>query len=65
LTSYLDGSLPPTLAAIEASVRKPGMWRVDGVLIRLLIEWQTGGAKATEAADRAVSAALGKFGPSS
>jgi DNA topoisomerase-1 len=60
LACYLDGSLRPTLAMIEASVRKPEMWAVEGVVMRLLVEWHPGGRRATEAADRAVCAALGE-----
>jgi hypothetical protein len=54
LASYLDGSLRPTLAMIEASVHEPEMWAVEGVVMRLLAEWHAGGSKATEAADKAV-----------
>jgi DNA topoisomerase-1 len=58
LACYLDGSLRPTLATFKARVREPDMWAVEGVVMRLLAEWQTGGARATEAADRAVRAAM-------
>ena len=60
LACYLDGTLLPTLAMLEASVRAPGMWAVEGVVMRLLAEWHAGGRKATEAADRAVRRALGE-----
>jgi DNA topoisomerase-1 len=59
LAAYLDGSLRPTLATLQASVREPEMWAVEGVVMRLLEEWQTGGARATAGADRVVRAALG------
>ncbi|MGE3499968.1 MAG: DNA topoisomerase IB [Candidatus Binatia bacterium] len=59
LASYLDGSLRPTLAMLEASVRAPEMWAVEGVVMRLLAQWHAGGRSATGAADRAVRAALG------
>jgi len=58
LASYLDGSLRPTLATLDASVRVQEMWAVEDVAMRLLEQWHKGGAKATEAADRAVRAAL-------
>jgi DNA topoisomerase-1 len=58
LASYLDGSLRPTIATLEASVRVREMWAVEGVVLRLLQEWHKGGAKATAAADRAVRAVL-------
>jgi DNA topoisomerase-1 len=58
LASYLDGSLRPTLAMIEASVRAPEMWAVEGVVMRLLAEWHAGGSRATEAADKAIRLAL-------
>jgi DNA topoisomerase-1 len=58
LASYLEGSLRPGLATLEASVRIREMWAVEGVVMRLLEQWHKGGAKATEAADRAVRAAL-------
>jgi DNA topoisomerase I len=44
LSSYLDGSLKPVLAAIEQSVRAPELWAVEGFVLRLLEQW--------EAADR-------------
>jgi hypothetical protein len=34
------------------------MWAVEGVVMRLLEQWHKGGAKATEAANRAVRAVL-------
>ena len=58
LASYLDGSLRPTLAMLEASVREPEIWAVEGVVMRLLTESQAGGARATAEADRAVRQAL-------
>jgi hypothetical protein len=58
LASYLDGSLRPTLAMLEASARAPEMWAVEGVVMRLLEEWQEGGSKATAAADKAVRQAF-------
>jgi DNA topoisomerase-1 len=58
LASYLDGSLRPTLATLEASLRVREMWAVEGVVMRLLGQWRAGGARATEAADRAVRAKL-------
>jgi DNA topoisomerase-1 len=60
LASYLDGSLRPTLAEAETSIRAPEMWAVEGLVIRLLKEWESGGSAATAAADRAVSKALGE-----
>ncbi|HEV7616700.1 MAG TPA: DNA topoisomerase IB [Burkholderiaceae bacterium] len=60
LASYLDGSLLPTLEMIEASVREPEMWAVEGVVMRLLAQWHPEGSKATEAADKAVRLALGE-----
>jgi DNA topoisomerase-1 len=52
LACYLDGSLRPTIASIEASVREAGMWAVEGAVMRLLAEWEAGGAIATAAAHR-------------
>jgi DNA topoisomerase IB len=60
LACYLDGSLRPTLAMLEASVRALEMYAVEGVVMRLLAQWHAGGADATNAADRAVSRALGE-----
>jgi DNA topoisomerase-1 len=60
LASYLDGSLRPTLAMLAGSVREPEMWAVEGVVMRLLTEWQAGGAGATAEADRTVRVALGE-----
>jgi DNA topoisomerase-1 len=60
LASYLDGSLRPTLAMIETSVRQPEMWAVEDVVMRLIEQWHAGGSKATEAADKAVRLALGE-----
>jgi hypothetical protein len=45
---------------IEASVREPEMWAVEGMVMRLLAQWHPGGSKATEAADKAVRLALGE-----
>jgi DNA topoisomerase-1 len=59
LSSYLDGSLRPTLAEAEASIRAPEMWAVEGIVMRLLAEWESGGSAATAAADRDVSRVLG------
>jgi DNA topoisomerase-1 len=60
LASYLDGSLRPTLGLLQASVREPEMYAVEGVVLRLLAEWHAGGRRATEAADKAVRLALGE-----
>jgi DNA topoisomerase I len=49
LSSYLDGSLKPVLAAIEQSARAPELWAVEGFVLRLLEQW--------EAADRPWSTA--------
>jgi DNA topoisomerase-1 len=58
LACYLDGSLRPVLARYRPRAREADMWAVEGVVMRLLANWQSGGAKATEAADRAVRAAF-------
>jgi DNA topoisomerase-1 len=39
LSSYLDGSLKPTLATIENSMRAPEMWALEGVVMELLAQW--------------------------
>jgi DNA topoisomerase-1 len=54
LACYLDGSLKPTLASIAASARAARMYAVEGVVMGLLAEWHAGGAKATQAAERAL-----------
>ncbi len=43
---------------LEASVREPEIWAVEGVVMRLLTESQAGGARATAEADRAFRQAL-------
>jgi DNA topoisomerase-1 len=58
LACYLDGSLRPTLAMLEASVRTAEMYAVEGVVMHLLAQWHAGGSKATEAAAKAVRSAL-------
>jgi DNA topoisomerase-1 len=58
LACYLDGSLRPTLQMLQASIQAPEMYAVEGVVMRLLAEWESGGAIATAAADRAVRKAL-------
>lgn len=58
LACYLDGSLKPTLENLEASVREPEMYAVEGTVLALLEEWHAGGAAATKAADRHVRLAL-------
>lgn len=63
LACYTDGSLRPTLVMIEKSVREPELWAVEGVVMRLLVEWHAGGAKATDAAAKAVRVALGEIKP--
>jgi DNA topoisomerase-1 len=60
LAAYLDGSLRPTLAMLEASVRAPELYAVEGGMMRLLAKWHAGGSKATDAADKAVRLALGE-----
>jgi DNA topoisomerase-1 len=39
LSSYLEGSLRPTLAMIAKSIRAPEMWAVEGVVMKLLAQW--------------------------
>jgi DNA topoisomerase-1 len=39
LACYLDGSLRPTLTMLEARVRAPQMYAVEGVAMRLLAQW--------------------------
>jgi DNA topoisomerase I len=39
LTSYLDGLLKPILATLEASIRAPEMYAVEGVVLMLLKQW--------------------------
>ncbi len=46
LSSYLDGSLKPVLAAIEQSVRAPELWAVEGFVMRLLEQWEAADARA-------------------
>jgi DNA topoisomerase-1 len=60
LACYLDGSLWPTLARYRARVRVAEMWAIEGVVMRLLVSWQSGGARATEAADRTIHAAFAR-----
>lgn len=60
LSCYLDGSLQPRLARYKARLREPEMLAVEGLVMRLLAGWQSGGAAATEAADRAVGLAFGE-----
>ena len=50
LSSYLDGSLKPTLAMIAASIHAPEVYAVEGVVMRLLAEWT--------AADKLIAATL-------
>jgi DNA topoisomerase-1 len=59
LASYLDGSLRPTLAAIARSARAPGLWSVEGVVMKLLAQWHAGGREATQASEKEVARALG------
>jgi DNA topoisomerase-1 len=39
ISSYLDGSLKPTLAIIAASIRAPELYAVEGFVMQLLAEW--------------------------
>jgi DNA topoisomerase IB len=61
LTSYLDGSLRPTVESLEASKRIPEVYAVEGVVMLLLEEWEAGGSVATVVASRTVHEALHSF----
>ena len=50
LTSYLDGSLKPTLEMIAATLRAPELYAVEGVVMRLLAKWTS--------ADKLIAAAI-------
>jgi DNA topoisomerase-1 len=58
LTSYMDGSLKPTLGTLEVSIRAPEMYAVEGVVLMLLEEWASDGISAIVAAGHAVRVAL-------
>jgi hypothetical protein len=44
LSSYLDGSIKPTLTKIAASIRAPELYAIKGYVMRLLREWKAAAA---------------------